>query len=214
MTRVSKKAKLATVVTAGAAVLGVSFWAMPSAMADDQPITPEEAPEIMERPWPEYPNDGETHKNIWVVSTYLAAEEDGGEPYWPQDPTNTYSPDLAEAIERYQADHEIGEHGEIKEELWSHFSDAQFGSSQAEWGPGDGRNYYTGTDSGPGVMAIQGMLIDQGYLDEGGLDGEFGDDTTAAVEDYQEAEVCDDGDTECVDGLAGEVTWRSLVTTG
>lgn len=207
----------AALLTMGLA--GGSTMTASAASADDEPIAPADAPEIMERPWPEYPADGETHMNILVATTYLNNQTDeDGVPYWDEPPTNTYTPQLAEVLEVYQDDHGLGDHGELKEEMWQHFSDIQFdlNTTRAPWGPPEGLNYYGTGHEGPGVEALQSLLIHQGYLDEGELDGVFGENTEDAVMRYQTDVVCDEASirvsvANCVDGLAGEVTWRALV---
>ena len=207
----------AALLTAGLVAGGT--LAATAASADEQPIEPADAPEIMERPWPAYPDDAETHRNIWVATLYLNNQiDDDGNPYWGQPPTNTFSPELEEALSVYQDDMELGEHGHLKEEMWGHFSDLQFGSTAAEvpWGPREGQNFYTVGDSGPGVHALQSLLEFHEYLPPEGVDGDFGTDTEQAVIEFQTDVVCDEADigvsaSDCIDGLVGEVTWRAQV---
>lgn len=207
----------AALLTAGLVAGGT--LAATSASADEQPIEPADAPEIMERPWPAYPDDAETHTNIVVATTYLHHQTDeDGLPYWGEPPTNTFNEDLREVLKVYQDDHELGEHGELQEEMWGHFSDIQFdfNTTRATWGPPESQNFYTVGDGGPGVEALQSLLIHQRYLDADGLDGEFGEDTRDAVIGFQTDVVCDEASigvnvSDCIDGLAGEVTWRALV---
>lgn len=210
-------AALLTLGLVGGGTLTAS--AASAASADEEPIAPADAPEIMERPWPEYPADGDTHMNILVATTYLNNQTDeNGNPYWDEPPTNTYTPQLKEVLEVYQDDHGLGDHGELKEEMWQHFSDLQFDihTPSVPWGPPGEQNFYTLDNTGPGVEALQSLLIHQGYLDEGDLDGYYGDDTREAVVQYQTDVVCDEASirvsaANCIDGLAGEVTWRALV---
>lgn len=209
-------ARVSGVAAATAALLGLGTLTATTAMAEERPIDPADAPEIMERPWPEY-EVGESHPNIWVVSTILTAETDGnGDPYWGEEPTGELTDELSEALTVYQDDEGLGNHGQIKEELWGHFSDAQF-PGDAAWGPGDGRDFYTIGDSGEGVENVQEMLINQDYLTEDDKDGVYGSVTEEAVMDFQGDQVCSEvtlSEAQCVDGLTGEVTWRALVTTG
>jgi hypothetical protein len=192
-----------------------------AAFADDGPIAPADAPEVMELPWPEYPADGDTHTNILVATTYLNNLLDANsEPHWDEPPTNTYSPALEEVLFEYQEFQGLEENGELKEELWQHFSDLQFDLSTVgvPWGPGESRNYYDQGDSGAGVEAVQSLLIHHGYLDADGLDGQYGPGTQSAVEDFQTDVVCDEASisvsaADCVDGWTGEVTWRALIAS-
>lgn len=208
-------AKVSGVAVATAALVGAGLFSANAVAAEDRPIDPADAPEIMERPWPEH-GVGETHANVWVVSNYLTVEfDDNGDPYWPHDPTEELDEELSEAIEQYQQDNGMGDHGHIHEELWGHFSEGQFGGAAFDWGPGDGRDFYTQGDSGEGVESVQYMLIDHGYLDEDEPDGQYGPVTEEAVEDFQANEVCPElsiSQQDCVDGLAGAVTYRALVT--
>lgn len=212
-------AKLSGAALLTMGLIGGGTLTATAAFADDEPIAPADAPEIMERPWPEYPADGETHMNILVATTYLNNQLNGeDDPYWDEPPTNTYSPVLEEVLLEYQADKGLGEHGELKEEMWQHFSDLQFDTStpSVPWGPGGGRNYYDTGDSGPGVQAVQSLLIHHGYLDSGELDGHYGPITKNAVTEFQTDVVCDEAGISvsaaaCVDGLTGEVTWRALI---
>lgn len=186
---------------------------------DVEPIAPADAPEIMERPWPEYPADGETHMNILVAMTYLHHQTDAdGNPYWDEPPTNTYNEEFKKALTVYQGDFGLGEHGELKEEMWQHFSDIQFDyeTPRATWGPPASQNYYGIGDQGAGVEALQSLLIHQGYLDSSELDGHYGEITETAVIRYQTDVVCDEASiaisaADCIDGLTGEVTFRALV---
>ena len=212
-------AKLSGAAALTMALVGGGTLAASAAFAAEEPISPADAPGIMERPWPEYPADGDTHTNILVATAYLHNQTDGdGVPYWDEPPTNTYTPRLKEVLEVYQDDHRLGDHGELKEEMWQHFSDIQFdlNTPRAPWGPPSGLNYYGTGHEGPGVEALQTLLIHQGYLDDEDLDGIFGGDTEDAVIRYQTDVVCDEeaisvSAASCVDGLAGEVTFRALV---
>lgn len=210
----STTAKVSGVAAATTALLGASLFGATAVSADDRPIEPAEAPQIMDTPWPEYAV-GDSHANVYAVTNYLTAEtNDEGEAYWTEDPTEELTQEVSDALLEYQADRGLGEHGEIKEELWGHFSDGQFVDGSFGWGPGNGE-FYTVGDSGEGVESVQYLLIQHGYLAEGGDDGQYGGDTEAAVEDFQANEVCPEADTaeqECVDGLTGEVTYRALVS--
>ncbi|HJE60564.1 MAG TPA: peptidoglycan-binding protein [Nocardiopsis listeri] len=212
---ISKFTKISGVALLTAAFIGGGAFTASTAMADDEPIAPADAPEIMERPWPEYPADGETHNNIWVATTLLNAQTDpDGDPYWDQDATNAWNGEIEEVLLTYQDDKDLGEHGELKEEMWQHFSDIQY-QDGVSWGPGNGRDYYDTGDSGPGVYALQSMLIDHGYLDSTQLDGQYGEITKLNVTRFQTDHVCDQvsvSEAACVDGLTGEVTWRALVS--
>lgn len=216
MRSLATTARFSGVVAATAALLGLGTMTAGTAMAEERPIDPADAPEIMERPWPEY-EAGEKHSNIWVVSNILTVEtDDSGEPYWDEEPTDEFTDELSEAVAAYQTDEGLGDHGNIKEELWGHFSDVQF-SGEAAWGPGDGRGFYTIPDTGEGVENIQEMLINQGHLDEDDKDGIYGQVTEEAVLDFQGEQVCGVAalsEPQCQDGLVGVVTWRALVTTG
>jgi len=210
----AKTARITGVAVATAALVGAGlFSANTTAAAEERPIDPAEAPEIMENPWPEYAA-GDSHANIDAVTTYLTVETDAnGAPYWEEAPTQEFTEDLPDVLLAYQADRGLGEHGEIKEELWGHFSDAQFGGG-ADWGPANNAFYAQG-DTGEGVEALQRLLIHHGYLDEGGDDGQYGPGTEGAVEDFQSGQMCPEVSVaaqDCVDGLAGEVTYRALVT--
>jgi hypothetical protein len=212
-------AKLSGAALLTLGLIGGGVLTASAAFADDQPISPADAPEIMERPWPEYPADGETHTNILVATTYLNNILDAdGDPYWDEPPTNTYSPVLEEVLLQYQAAQGLGEHGELKEEMWQHFSDLQFDTSTVgvPWGPGGGRNFYDQGDSGAGVEAVQSLLIHHGYLPPEQLDGQYGPVTQGAVEAFQTDVVCDEASigvsaAACVDGWTGEVTYRALI---
>ncbi|QVQ51944.1 peptidoglycan-binding protein [Spiractinospora alimapuensis] len=206
---------------AGAALVGMAT--IPSAMAEERPIDPADAPGIMDRPWPEYPNDTDQHPNIYAGTVILGAEYNSdGIPYWQDDPTDTYSEDLASAVEYYQLEEGLGEHGEMKEEFWGHLDSLQFDTSveTPDWGPRVGPDFYTNGDSGAGVEALQYLLFTQGYFDkEDDVDGQYGGDTTAAVKEFQRDHVCEEVEDEaaaqqCDDGLVGTVTWRALVATG
>ncbi|WP_017615676.1 peptidoglycan-binding domain-containing protein [Nocardiopsis salina] len=210
----STTAKVSGVAAATAALLGGGLYGATAASAEERPIEPAQAPQIMDTPWTEYAV-GDSHANVYAVTNYLTAEtDDAGEPYWPEDPTEDLTQPVSDALLDYQADRGLGEHGEIKEELWGHFSDGQFVTGAFGWGPANGA-FYTIDDTGVGVESVQYLLIHHGYLDEGGDDGHYGPVTEAAVEDFQANEVCPEVDVseqECVDGLAGEVTYRALVT--
>lgn len=211
---------LSSLGLAGAALVGLAT--IPNATAEERPIEPEAAPGIMDRPWPEYPSDTDQHPNIFAATTILAAETNSdGLPYWQEDPTDTYSDDLATAVEYYQLEEGLGEHGEMKEEFWGHLDALQFDTDveTPDWGPQVGPDFYTNGDSGQGVIALQHLLYTQAYLDWDDVDGAYGGDTTAAVEEFQRDNVCAEvedvaAEQQCDDGLVGTVTWRALITDG
>ncbi|MEV4258204.1 peptidoglycan-binding protein [Spirillospora sp. NPDC049652] len=61
-------------------------------------------------------------------------------------------------------------------------------------------------EHGDFVRAAQTELVKQGYLDEKGVDGDFGPKTDSAVRRFQEAVGLH------VDGVVGPKTWRALIS--
>lgn len=57
-------------------------------------------------------------------------------------------------------------------------------------------------DKGESVKALQRLLLKKGY-DPKGIDGDFGNNTEAALKKFQQAKF--------VDGIAGELTWKELL---
>lgn len=206
---------------AGAAIVGLAT--IPSAMAEERPIDPADAPGIMDRAWPEYPTDAEQHANIYAATTILGAEYNSdGIPYWPVDPTDEWNDDLEAAVAYYHLEEGLGDDTRVMgEDFWGHLDALQYDTDVAtpDWGPQIGPDFYTNGDEGAGVEALQYLLYNQDYLAEDEVDGQYGPLTTAAVEDFQRDNVCEEVQGEeaaqqCDDGLTGTVTWRALVTTG
>ncbi|MBE3001217.1 peptidoglycan-binding protein [Nocardiopsis sp. HNM0947] len=211
----STTARVSGVAAATVALLATGLFGVNTAAAQEQPIDPDRAHEIMETPWPEY-EVGDVHGNIELVSTYLTLETDeDGKPFWDEHPTRVFTEELADAVENYQAHVGLDEQRRIGEPEWDHFSDGQFPEDAFDWGPPAGNNFYGPGDSGKGVGTVQFLLVERGYLDPGQVDEQYGSETEAAVEEFQADKVCpeiDVSEQECVDGLTGEVTYRALVS--
>ncbi|QVQ51943.1 peptidoglycan-binding protein [Spiractinospora alimapuensis] len=222
MTMMRSLARKSTIGLASVALLGGGMVATSAtATAEEGPIEPADAPDIMDRPWPEYPNDTDTHINIYAATIILGAEVDeNGDQFYGDHPIPNYTTAVEDAVLLYQADRGLGEHGEMKEEFWGHLDTIQFDRStpNPDWGPDPVKWYYDLGDEGAGVLAIQNLLINYGYMPDNSDNGEYDTDTMDAVKEFQRDQVCEEvvaeAQSPCDDGWVGTVTWRALVTAG
>lgn len=193
-----KKRLLAGLATTGlVGTLGIGGATTASADGPDSQPPQELAQEIMALPWPTYTEEQED-ADIYAAKQLL---HDRG--YFDSPIDDYFAPDLTEALENYQEDHGVEVTGDLDSDTWQTLSDIYF--------PPNDTNFVGPGDSGPVVLAIQRLLIDNGHPVD--LDGQYGGETQAAVEEFQRT-TCS-GDT-CLDddGLVGKFTWRALVTGG
>lgn len=182
--------RLLAFLTMGALVLTGTLTLSSSAAAEDLETTSDHVIETIEaRPWPEY-GFGDQHPDIAAAKHLLVHL--GYDPHPDEDAPSEFDGETEASVRAFQAAHDLNEDGRLDGKTWETLGQQTFG----EFGTGS---------SGEAVKAVQ-FLLNAKFYAHLTLDGRYGPTTEGAVTEAQ------DHFDIASDGIAGNVTWRALVT--
>ncbi len=114
-----------------------------------------------------------------------------------------FGPETRHAVMDYQSQHGLGVDGGVGTQTWGSLLGVACGSV-----PKSGTCYFNiseGTSDSATTKILQNILIRKGYsVGSSGADGQFGANTTSAVESFQRSAKIG------VDGRVGSQTWKAL----
>jgi peptidoglycan hydrolase-like protein with peptidoglycan-binding domain len=114
-----------------------------------------------------------------------------------------FGPNTQAALKRFQSAHGLTQDGICGPQTWAALDGSSFTSAPTQsTGGGTGTTLQEGS-TGPAVTRLQSLLQDAG-CSPGGIDGNFGPMTQAAVMQYQASRGLS------VDGVVGPQTWAAL----
>ncbi|WP_026413830.1 peptidoglycan-binding domain-containing protein [Actinomadura oligospora] len=145
----------------------------------------------MANAWPEL-HRGSRGPDVTTVQYILRAAREASRHLKPD---GDFGPKTEHAVREFQEFAGIAVDGIVGPVTWGKLTDGHTVDSTVRRG-----------DEGDFVRAAQTELVKQGYLKAGGVDGDFGPKTEAAVRRFQEDVGLN------VDGVVGPKTWRQLVT--
>lgn len=182
--------RLLALLTTGALVLMGTVTLSSSASAEDLEATSDDVIETIEaQPWPEY-GLGDQHPDIAAAQHLLVHL--GYDPHLDEDAPSEFDGETEASVRAFQGTHGLDEDGRLSGETWEALRQQTFG----EFGTGS---------SGQVVEAVQ-FLLNAKFHAHLTVDGQYGPTTEGAVTESQ------DHFDIASDGIAGEVTWRALVT--
>ncbi|WP_028647791.1 peptidoglycan-binding protein [Nocardiopsis sp. CNT312] len=186
-TRTRLPGRLAALVTAALLALAATMVGLSSASAAPQPAAP--VPASGGEAWPEY---GDGDADVDVAAAKLLLIQIGFDPHMDYDRPIYFDGHMSHSVRAYQEYAGIPETSRLDADTWEALSDDTFG-------------LYRRGSRGEAVEAIQ-RLLNAKYALHLFTDGIYGPNTEAAVRSAQ-------GDLGIgVDGIAGPVTFRALIT--